>query len=270
MSKAFLDTTVLTDILLKTADKKKKSFAAINKYSESHLPVYAIKEFKAGPLLNFAYVHDKLLIQGKLSTTIEAINRLYHKPYKKSTALDALATATSLISNSEFQVKRQKDQSINRDKELADELRINLKRLIFTAWKKRRKVTDIITLPLSCYEEKPPKLNNDNSINLKPTSCKPKHECCLADELKSNIDILRKLDNEIKKDLSKNERKRQHKVLNSIIKKKNKFIIGDRECRNLGDVIIVFFCPKGSSILTTNKRDFDLLAAPLNKKVDTI
>jgi len=48
--RAFVDTTVLTDALLKVGEPRDRAKAAIARFVESLLPVYAIKEFQAGPL----------------------------------------------------------------------------------------------------------------------------------------------------------------------------------------------------------------------------
>ncbi len=49
-SKAFVDTTILTNRLIKFREEKKEAKDALAKYEITELPVYAIKEFKAGPL----------------------------------------------------------------------------------------------------------------------------------------------------------------------------------------------------------------------------
>ena len=56
MNKAVVDTTILTDVLLNTGEVRANALNAISHYDETYLPVYAIKEFKAGPLKNFVWM----------------------------------------------------------------------------------------------------------------------------------------------------------------------------------------------------------------------
>src|SRR5579871_2392092 len=93
MSDAFVETTVLTDLLLKPGTAKNaRATAALRRYSKTLLPVYSIKEWKAGPLDYFAYLHDKLFVTGSLRKTFAAIAAL-PSGYRKSTSMEALAAA---------------------------------------------------------------------------------------------------------------------------------------------------------------------------------
>jgi hypothetical protein len=62
MNKAYVETTILTDVLIKPGSKNEGvAKAAFSRYTETLLPVYSIKEWKKGPLDHYAYVHDKLV-----------------------------------------------------------------------------------------------------------------------------------------------------------------------------------------------------------------
>jgi len=62
MAKAYLDTTILVDILLKNGfEPGQKAQQALEKFDKVELHGYAIKEFKAGALKNFAWMHNKLV-----------------------------------------------------------------------------------------------------------------------------------------------------------------------------------------------------------------
>ncbi len=62
MNKAYVETTVLTNVLVKPSSAKEAvAKAALSRYEETLLPVYSIKEFKAGPLYHYSYIHDKLV-----------------------------------------------------------------------------------------------------------------------------------------------------------------------------------------------------------------
>src|SRR5208337_350174 len=95
MSKAFIDTTVLTDALIKTGEVRKSAIEAIRKFSVTELPVFAIKEFKAGPLKNFAWMHNKLVTVASFERALDALHRMSRTPrrYTTSTAIEALREA---------------------------------------------------------------------------------------------------------------------------------------------------------------------------------
>jgi hypothetical protein len=90
--KAFVETSVLTDALLKPGVRSSAAISAINGFDESLLPVYAIKEFKAGPLRKFCWFHAKLSTTKSFSRSVEQLRRMASTPqrYFTSTALEAL------------------------------------------------------------------------------------------------------------------------------------------------------------------------------------
>ena len=61
MAKAFVDTTILADALLKKGDSGVAARGALQRYDKTELPVYAIKELKAVPIRNMAWFHNKLV-----------------------------------------------------------------------------------------------------------------------------------------------------------------------------------------------------------------
>ncbi len=76
MNKAILDTTVLTDILLNSGEAKAVALKAVNCYRQTYLPVYAIKEFKAGPLKNFVWMHNKFVFTKSYEESFDARQRM--------------------------------------------------------------------------------------------------------------------------------------------------------------------------------------------------
>jgi hypothetical protein len=75
-SKAYVDTTVLTDALLKQGPQGAVARGALKTYSETILPVYAIREFKAGPLNYWVWLHNKLVLTKSVSKTLDAISAI--------------------------------------------------------------------------------------------------------------------------------------------------------------------------------------------------
>src|SRR2546426_7742532 len=101
MTDAYVETTVLTDILLKpTTPKQLRAKAALARYQNTLLPVYSIKEWKAGPLSNYAYLHDKLVVTQSLRDTLQAVSVLARGSYRQATSMEAL-TAAATVSKSQ-------------------------------------------------------------------------------------------------------------------------------------------------------------------------
>ena len=179
MSKAFVDTTILSNVLLKTGDIHDAAVKALSKYDETLLPVYAIKEFKAGPLGNFAYIHNKLVTTNSYSKTLSALQALSRTPqrHKTATALEALAEASEDAKN---HITKEKLEKYGKDPDsmMCELSRLSIKVLIFKSWKKRRNVTTDIVCPLPCYREIAPE-DKRGLIDVKPTKCQNNFACSL-------------------------------------------------------------------------------------------
>lgn len=265
MNKALVDTTVLTDILLNSGEAKASALKALNCYSETFLPVYAIKEFKAGPLKNFAWMHNKLVITRSYEKSIDALQRMSRTPrrYTTSTALQALREASGSIGKqTPIDLIKKYGETASIDKILCDEFRLALKFAILSAWKKRRKIATDVTNPLPCYREVAP-YEKRGLIELEPKRCISKNECSMSKPLKSRPEELRKMRDAII-DSDKTENKRRAKILRQLYRKPSA-PLQDKECRNLGDAIFVFLAPPDAVILTTNIRDHRPLAEAIGK-----
>jgi hypothetical protein len=264
MSDAYVETTVLTDILLKpTTAKQRRAKAALARYENTILPVYSIKELKAGPLGYFAYVHNKLVQTRSLADTLKAVSALARGSYLQTTSNEALAAAGELS-------KRQPRVSLglgNSDAENADSYRLALECLIIRSWRRRRKITTQVVDELPCYVEAAPRIGKNGLLDLKPQQCERDQECCLAPKLKSEPRLLEALRNSIPENSGKSEHQKRRQALKQLIKHPNERV--DREiCRDLGDAIFAFFCPKDAVVLTTNLRDHEPLAKSINKRAE--
>src|SRR5260370_20693986 len=93
MTKAFVDTTVFTDAALKGSPYNKTARAALKRFTETDLPVYAIKEFKAGPLSHYVWLHNKFATLKSFYKTLDALHGMSMAPrkYRTATALEALS-----------------------------------------------------------------------------------------------------------------------------------------------------------------------------------
>jgi hypothetical protein len=270
MSKAFIDTTVLFDALIKTGEKGKTAKAALKRYDETEVPVYAFKELKAGPLANFVWFHNKLVLTKSYQRALEVLQRtsLGPKKYTVATALEALAEGARANRNltSADLVARYGDKA-RLDSINCDLWRFAIRTAIEKAWKRRRKLTTRVAVPLSCYREADP-FEENGVIKLEPTSCVVNPECCLAAEMKARPSDLRKLIDAIDKEPEKPENKRRRKVLKEMSRIPKRYIVTNKECRDLGDAIFALFAPNDSVILTTNVRDHKPLAEALGKSVE--
>lgn len=270
MAKAYVDTTILTDVLLKIGSLHEAAKSAIGRYAETQLPVYAIKEFKAGPLTHFVYMHNKLVQTGSFTETLGALARLSTtlQRNKISTAIEALKTASDdIASHTDPELQKKYAETAGIDATQCDVYRLVLKRRIFKAWRDRRNVTTSMVLPLSCYEETAPS-EKRGLIDIRPRICPKDVDCCLRQELIERPDDLKKLRAAVGAQPEKPENQKRMQALRHLIRTPRR-PIGDKECRNLGDAIFAFFAPSDAAILTTNERDHRPLAEALGKKVDT-
>jgi len=257
MSDAYVDTTVLADVLLKPGlAKQQKAKAALGRYQRTLLPVYSIKEWKAGALDYFAYFHDKLVQTKSLRNTFRAISSL-PRGNRKDTSWEALAAAASGSFSGPG----------NGDREQADSYRLSLERLIIRSWRKRRKVTTHVVDELPCYVEAEPHIGRNGYFDLSPQKCEPDQECCLGPLLTSKPELLEALRKSIPESSSRAEDIRRRQALKQLIKRpKDK--VDRKTCINLGDAIFAFFCPQNAVVLTTNLRDHAPLAEALGKTAE--
>jgi hypothetical protein len=263
MSDAYIETTVLTDILVKPGSRKhQRATAALKRYENTFLPVYSIKEWKAGPLDTFVYLHNKLLFTRSYSQTLNAVAAL-PRPYQKSTAIEALAAAATTLKASP-----QKFAGLGGgDDEMADSFRLALASLIIRSWHKRRKITTHVVDDLSCYVEVAPRVGQDGYFDLAPQECDGDQECCLAPQLKSQAKLLEALLGAVPKNSGRREDQKRRQALKRLIRHPNQIV--DRDvCRDLGDAIFAFFCPQTAVVLTTNLRDHAPLANSVGKKAE--
>lgn len=264
MSDAYIETSVLTDILLKPKTPKQTSAkASFARFERTLLPVYSIKEWKSGPLSYFAYLHDKLVMTGSLTDTFQALSVLARGSNLRSTSLEALKAAGT-VSQSQ---PRQFAGLGTIDEEMADSYRLALASIIIRSWRKRRKITTEVVDELTCYIEAEPRIGKDGLFDLTPKFCERDQECCLEAQLKSKPQLLEALRDAIPQNSGRKEDQRRRNALRRLIKHPSQPM--DRDiCRDLGDAIFAFFCPDNAVILTTNLRDHKPLAEAVGKKAE--
>jgi hypothetical protein len=245
MSKAFLDTTVVTDCLLKPGEIEVSTKTALAGYSTTELPVYAIKEFKAGPLKNYIWFHNKLVSTKSFQNAIGALQgmSLTPKRYTTATALEALRAAAYLTRNlSGADMVDKYGQPAKWDSFICDRFRLALRARIELAWRRRRKIASNVVIPLPCYAETAP-FEENGLLQFKPIKCDPQPECSLAAALKSRPDLLRKLKSVVDAQPIKPENRRRSQALRELIRNPKRPMT-EKMCRDLGDAFFAFFAPQ--------------------------
>lgn len=269
MSTAFLDTTVLTNALLKSSALGREARRAIGSYERSELPVYAIKEFKAGPLTNFVWMHNKLAETGSLAEALSALQRMSRTPkrYLVSTAIEALQEAMAELADmTTGDLIEKYGHSARLDAVQCDQYRLAIKAKVYSAWKRKDQLCTEVVQPLDCYLFQGP-TDERGLVSLKPTKCSPHPECCLAPQLKAAPDVLKLLRDAVEFCEPQNaEHQRRAKVLREL-ERKPKSPMTESMCRDLGDAYFAFFSPPNAVVVTTNLRDHEPLARAVGKPV---
>ena len=266
MRKAFLDTTILVDILLKTDSAGKIAKNAVNGFDETLLPQYAIKEFKRGPLRAYVWFHNKILSCGSWVDAIATIPLLFMQRNLMSTAMQSLVQFQSSISKHLPADFAQKYPGQTIDDVMREEGILWLKTRILLAWSKRSKVASKVVCPLSCYSEADPTIENSGQINLKPVNCDAS-DCCLRLQFVGSPQETASLLKACDQLPSKAETEKRRKILKDLNRLPNR-PLNESGCRSLGDAVFALQCPKDAVILTTNTVDHGPLARALG--VDAI
>lgn len=261
---AFVDSSVLTDATLKNGEARRRAKDMLDLFAKTLLPVYAIKELKAGPLGAYHWLHDKLVVTGSFALTQKWIQRISRTQQRNltSTALEALAqyhgwVATAFPNYNDLVAKY--GGLGTPDQCQRDELRLWLQTQVMRAWQKRRKVASDVVQPLACYAEKAPFIDRGGLLSLEPRLC-DETGCCLVpqlERLKGEVQVLR-IVCQGRKNLG-----RYAKALKRVVKGQ----LDRKSCRRLGDAYYALFAPKGTRVLTTNTKDHRPLAAALRKRV---
>jgi hypothetical protein len=267
VNRAYVDTTVLTDALLKD-DLRIKT--ALGRYNWTGLPVYAIKEFRAGPLKNWIWFYNKL-VNNSYSDALRALHQMGFTPrrYTTQTVIEALhqgAKESESIVNKDILAKYP-GQTLGQT--IRDQYLLHLKRKIVQSWQQRRTLTTEVVQELSCYPERAPRFHPGGLIENDHLGCDHGGECCLAVELRRRRPALDKILATLKTLPPKAENQRRIRILKEFLRKK-RFVLEDKHCRGLGDVIFAVFCPDDAVILTTNIKDHEPLAAALGKKAEPV
>jgi len=259
----------LADALLKPGPRAEAAKAAIRRFDESLLPVYSIKEFKAGPLHHYAWFHGKLVQTKSWRASLEQLRRMGSSPRARwaSSAVEALEAAAQNRRNITLGELITKYGAIaTEDRVICDSYGYTLGNIIRTAWKRRRKLTTGVVGELSCYSEGDV-VQERELFEFGEMKCCPKDECALAGELRRNIATLKTLRDTVGAQPPKAENQKRFQVLRDFIRVPRQKLT-PKQCVALGDAIFAFFCPSDATILTTNTTDITPLAEALGKRAE--
>jgi hypothetical protein len=257
-TKALVDTSVLTNALLKPSLEGRAATTAIKSFAESQLPQYAIKEFKAGPLRSYVWFHNKVISCANWEDAVNAISVIWRHHNRQSTALRALADFQSSIckqmpANLLEQYPNQTLGEIQRAEAI-----LWLKTVVFRAWRNREKLTTRVVSRLSCYKDYDPQVESNGRIDDRPVVCGV-DDCCLRASFRdraAELDALISACDQLPKKPETDKRRQALRQLRRFPDRP----FEEKHCRALGDAVFALQCPKKAVIITTNLVDHGPLA----------
>jgi hypothetical protein len=265
VTKAFLDTTVLTDALFKTGNQGRVACDAIAKYRTVLVSRYALKEFKAGPIRAYAWFHNKVTGAATFGEAVRAIQSVRRHKNLASTAIEALAEFHSSIGKIRSTSLLDQYPRDTHDEIMKKEAKAYLRTKVLMAWRAVRREPYQATHPLSCFAEVGPSLNDDGTLEYKPLMC-TLGECCLPRQFAEQKTATLALRDVCAQLEGKPEMRKRRKVLDRIIRSPTTSI-NESECRALGDAVFALQCPVEAAILTTNISDHEPLAKAVGKSI---
>jgi len=263
-TKAYLDTSVYTDFLLKKSRRIILS-EEFDKYANVALPAYAIKEFSKGPLQNYIYFYN-LLATCTLSGVFDTLHRenLTPRKHKLSTVLEFLANEWKKNKINILSLQKKYGRAASDENLIKAQLMDSLNYLIRKAWRDRRKF--FILDELNCFSEG--EIVSRNFLLKLNAKCN-NNICSAAEHLAKDIPLLIRIRAFLanKKIYSDTSTKRY--LLKQIIHKRISNI-DKSKCRSFGDLYFIVRSESDSDIITTNRKDFEPLVNYLKKSIKVI
>ncbi len=258
MRTALLDTTILADALLRRDSRHAAARAALGRFERRLLPIYALKEFKRGPLHHYAWLHDVLLETGSLPGTHDRLAKMAQTPQRNltSTAIEALAEAG-----------READLVAQSDERHFERMRLALWTRVVSAWRRRRSLATETIVPLACYLEVETVDGGGSTLALGRLHCEAGQPCAIAAAMLGRGEDLERLREALTREPPGRERDRRLDVITSMLERGDTALT-ESQCLALGDAVFAMFCPHDGVVVTTNTRDHAPLAAALGKGVE--
>jgi hypothetical protein len=280
MTTKIIDTTVLTNALLKTGAAAEAARAAL---ARGAVPHYAIKEFRCGPFLNFAYAHNVLAEEKSLSRARERIRRLSAQDaYRKRTSEEAFAEAEAKlyvgtmgeVSARFHAFELESGVAASADASIARQFRRHLRDRIDDAWRQSRKHEQAAVGKLSCFQNSA--LVEQTDGTLAPRSLRCIADCVLSTrsggvfegregDIRALITVVDAQNANAK--TAKAEHKNRADALRALVDRPQEVLSHD-VCRHLGDAVFALLCPAAGAVITTNRKDHDPLTQALGRSAE--
>lgn len=260
--RAFVETTILANLLLKSDETRTSAANLIRQFDEVIVPQFAWKELKRGALTYFVWAHNRLTDCKTFSGFMGILSKLSRTPqrYRTSTTLEALESAIEkvfAVSPTSFAESYGEAASV--DSISKDIIRICLKETIVSAWDQRNNLFGGPRHRLECYPDAELKERRNGHLACQPRDCPKGTDCCLRVQTRPKEKQIAALKDAIGES-ERREDSRRRSVLRQLEKHPN-LSMTEIQCWWLGDAYFVLFCPEGATILTTNVRDLEPLAA---------
>lgn len=263
MTKAFLDTTILADALLKIGLENKRAKESLKLYDGLLVSGYAVKEFKRGVLRYYVWLHNKIVTTGSWGDAVSAIATVHRQRNLSMTASKAAGDFINSMAEQLAQSGAIARTSSEYREMQAKEARIWLKTKIIKAWRDQSRKPFIHVSPLPCYAGVPPIETPQGLIDNSPMGCTLSN-CCLRKQFADDLEATEKLERVCEQYASKPEMAKRRGVLKDI-RRKPKAVLEERDCITLGDAVFALQCPADAVVLTTNLADHGPLTAALGK-----
>jgi len=268
MTKAFLDTTIIVNILLKRNELHDRCRAALQRFDSASFPAYALKEMKAGPLHAWIWLHNRCVTDRSYERVVRAIHAMARTRQKNlaDSALEAVAETGASKRMKMGSLVEKYGASATEDVVHCDRMRLGLQRRITQAWRQPFALEADISNPLPCFEIGEFTIKR-GLIEFARLSCDWKRGCEIAAQMSREPEKVVALRKVTESDPSRRESNKRSQSLRHIVRTPNR-PMNDNQCRAIGDAVFAFFTPADSVILTTNIKDHRPLAAALGKRAE--
>jgi hypothetical protein len=264
--KAFLDTTILTDAVLKEESVRKRTRAAIARCQQAQYPGYALKEFNYGPFDAYRRYYNYLVEEDSTSVAMRRVHAGILTPRRQrfATMMEASIRADEDASKG----YSPSEVSTNR-RERARAHRYHLRRTLRNAHRQIEKLPAKQVFPLDCYSS--PKLEQlpNETLAFSESGCGRSGAsmagfaaCSTAHHCSAMTGDIRKLVAALKKQPEQREISKRIEALKKLVSEGK---LTHSDCQYLGDAVFTLLAPNGYVIMTTNVKHHRPMARAVGK-----
>jgi len=255
--RAFLDTTILADAILKDRATRHRTITVLKAFKRVEFPAFALKELRCGPLATYRLLHNYLAEERSFLRALSRVHALSRTPRRNSasTIIEAWQRAEEDLFADPRRGARPNDQ------ERADELRFHLQRLVLSADRRLEQLPGTPTFPLRCSVPSEIRVLPNGLLAQAAKPCN--HGSCELAEYFRDMDV--ELELLIRAIESQPDIPEHTKRLKALHRLKADHRLDDPNCSALGDAVFVLLAPPNFVILTTNVKHHAILAEALGK-----